>query len=564
MSTAALDTFTAEILRSFLVSTVREMVATTTRTAYSTCFAHGEDFTCALFDAQGRMVAQDQGVAVHAGSLGDAVRHVIEVVDDFGPDDVVVHNDPYNFGTHQADGLVCRPIYVHARLLGYAVNRGHWSDIGGMSPGGWSGAALDSVQEGLTIPAVRVVRAGVVQSDIRELLLRNVRLPVQLWGDIQAQIASNIVAERRMRTLAERYGIDGVEAAMESALAYSRRRFHKALEVLPDGVAEASDYMEDDATGGGPHEIRVRISKSGTRVHADFGGTAPQVASPVNSTLACTKAAVVGALIATCDPELPLNEGVFECIEVAAPAGSMVNPTFPAPTFGATADPGDRVSETVLKALAQLAPERVPAGSYATGNNATGGGVDDEGRPFLWYSYQSGGCGAYHGHDGNAAEWHLMANSKNESMEVWEARYPVEFLSYELVQDSGGAGRWRGGLGTERCIRVLTATRLSAISDHHRTGATGAAGGLEGAPNGFFVERDGDRRSVGETFGLRSPSKFANLELEAGDVFVTLQGGGGGYGEPGRRPAEEIERDVSAGYVSEGAARRDYGWTADQ
>ena len=553
------DPFGAEILRSYLVSTVREMVVTTIRTAYSTCFAEGRDFTCALVDVDGRMVAQDQGVPVHAGSLGHAVRHILSQVDEVNEEDVFIHNDPYNSGTHQADGLICRPIFADGRHLGFAVNRGHWSDIGGMAPGGWAGAATDVIQEALIIPAVRLMRAGVVQDDIRRLILRNVRLPTQLWGDISAQIASNIVAERRVRTLVARNGFEGYNAAVDAALTYSKRRFLAGLDRLPDTTATASGVIEDDATGAGPYAIKIAVEKRKDEVRVDFTGTDAQVASPVNSTLACTWAAVISALLAVVDPEVPLNHGVLECIKINAPLGSLVNPVFPAPVFGTTADPSDRINETMLEALAKLAADRVPAGSYATGNNVTGGGLDGEGRPFLWYSYQSGGCGARPDKDGNSAEWHLMGNCKNESMEVWEARYPVQFLGYRLVSDSGGAGRWRGGLGTERRIRVLEPTRLSGTADGHRYGPRGAAGGHSGMTNRFLICRDGEERPIEDVFDLPSPSKFANLLLKAGDVFVSRQGGGGGFGDPRERPRDSVREDVEAGYVSNFQADTAYG-----
>ena len=553
------DAFGAEILRSYLVSTVREMVVTTTRTAYSTCFAEGRDFTCALVDVDGRMIAQDQGIPVHAGSLGHAVRHILSQVGEVSEGDVFVHNDPYNSGTHQADGLICRPIFADGRLLGFAANRGHWTDIGGMSPGGWAGAATDVVQEALIIPAVRLMRAGVVQDDIRRLILRNVRLPTQLWGDVSAQIASNIVAERRVRALVARHGLDGYQAAVDAALTYSRRRFLAGLDELPDTTATATGMIENDASGAGPYEIKLAIEKRKGEVRVDFSGTHPQVASPVNSTLACTCAAVISALLAVVDPEVPLNHGVLECIKVHAPLGSLVNPVFPAPVFSTTADPADRVNETMLEALAKLAPDRVPAGSYATGNNVTGGGLDAQGRPFLWYSYQSGGCGARPDKDGNSAEWHLMSNCKNESMEVWEARYPVQFLGYRLVPDSGGAGRWRGGLGTERRIRVLQPTRLSGTADGHQNGPRGAGGGHTGMANRFLICRNGEDSPIEDVFDLPSSSKFANLPLEPGDVFISRQGGGGGFGDPRARRRDSVREDVEAGYISQGQADSAYG-----
>jgi N-methylhydantoinase B/oxoprolinase/acetone carboxylase alpha subunit len=559
-----LDAFTLEILRSYLVSTVREMVATTTRTAYSTCFAHGEDFTCGLFDAQGRLIAQDQGIPVHAGALGDAVAHVIATAGRFEPGDVLVHNDPYNGGTHQADGLICRPMFFEDALVGFAVNRGHWTDVGGMAPGGWSGSAEDVNQEALIIPSVRLLAGGEVVEDVKRLILRNVRLPVQLWGDIQAQIASNVVAERRIVELIRKQGRERFASLVEATLDYSRRRFLLGLEQIENGVAEAADVIEDDGRGRGPLTIRVRLEKRPDGISVEFAGTDPQAAAPMNSTLACTKAAVICSVIAVVDAEIPLNAGLVELIDVTAPAGSLVNPVPPAPAFGATADPSDRVSEAVLRALAELAPSRVPAGSYSTGNNVTGGGLRPDGSQFLWYSYQAGGCGARPWADGNSAEWHLMANSRNESMEVWETRYPVEFLSFRLLADSGGPGRFRGGLGTERRLRLTQPTRLSGLSDHHTIGPVGVQGGRAGLPNGFAIERDGRRRTIAEEFGLPSPSKFANLPLEPGDVFVSIQGGGGGFGDPRERQRERVRTDVEAGYVSPEQARDAYGYEASK
>jgi N-methylhydantoinase B/oxoprolinase/acetone carboxylase alpha subunit len=560
-ATARTDAFTAEILRSYLVSTVREMVITTTRTAFSTCFCHGEDFTCGMFDAGGRMVAQDQGVGVHAGGLEGAIASVLRRADgDIQPGDVYLHNDPYDGGTHQADVCAVRPIFAAGRLLGFAANRGHWSDVGGMAPGGWSGEARDVIQEALLLPSVRLYRAGVLERDIKEVVLRNVRATEQCWGDLQAQIASNISAERRIQALVERHGVAGFEAACDAAVAYSRRRFLAALEVLPDGVGHGTDVLEDDARGNGPFPITVALEKTADGIVADFTGTHPQIPAPINCSYACTRAAVIGSVIAVIDPGIPLNAGVTALIDVRAPKGSMVNPVYPAPCFGTTADPADRTMETVLRALGELAPEQIIAGSYSSGQNVTAGTVDADGNEVLWYSYQSGGTGSWEGGDGNNAEWHLMANSKNESMEAWETRYPVAFEWYRFVEDSGGAGRWRGGLGTERALRVLAPTTISAISDHHFTGARGLSGGEEGWPNGFAIVRDGVRRSVQEWFELPSPSKFSNRQLAAGDVFVTTQGGGGGCGEARERDPEAVAADVRGGYVSAEVATGVYGW----
>jgi allantoinase len=293
-------------------------------------------------------------------------------------------------------------------------------------------------------------------------------------------------------------------------------------------------------------------------VVVDFTGTDQQVMAPINSTLACTKASVVGALIAVTDPDIPLNDAIIGAIESVIPRGTLVNPNYPAPTFSASADPAARVAETMLRALARLVPHRVPAGAYATGNNVVAGGVKPDGQPYLWYNFESGGCGARPGLDGNSAEHHLMGNSKNESAEVWEARYPVRVLSYRLVDDSGGAGRWRGGMGTERRIQLLADARLSGVSDHHLSGPVGIQGGGPGRPNGFAIERDGHRKSLQEQFDLPSPSKFWALPLKTGDVFVTVQAGGGGCGDPLERDRRALEADIRQGYVSRESAVRDY------
>ena len=554
----ALDPFTAEIMRSYLISTVREMVLTTTRTAFSTCFCHGEDFTCALFDRDGAMIAQDQGVTVHAGAMWEAVRYVIDTQPTISEGDVFLHNDPYHWGTHQADCMVCRPIFYQGERVGFAANRGHWTDVGGMAPGGWSGTAEDVIQEGLILSSIRLIHAGEINEDIRRFLLCNVRMVDQLWGDIQSQIASNIVAERRIRHLIDRYGLERFRASVRYALDYSQRRFVAGLEQLPDGVAKGEDVIEDDGRGGGPFPIRVTVSKTKRKIAADFSETHPQVMAPINCSLACTKAAVVGSLLSTIDPDIPLNSGLMDCIELVTVPGTLVHPTRPAPTFASTADPAARACEAMLDALRKLVPERVPAGSYSTGNNVTGGGFDDQGKEFLWYIYMAGGCGAHRTCDGSSAEWHVMSNCKSESMETWEVRYPVEFLSYRLLPDSGGAGATRGGLGTERKLCVTAATRLTGISDHHGIGARSVAEGLPGRPNGFALIRDGKEYTISELFGLPSVSKFSNVPLQKGDVFVTTQGGGGGYGNPGQRDRSLVERDLREGYISEQSATAEY------
>lgn len=277
-----IDPFTAEILRNYLVATIREMVTTTVRTAYSTCFSEAEDFTCALFDSNGRMIAQAAGIPIHVGGLSIAMQGILTRWKNFSPDDVIIHNDPFTGGSHQADGTVCRPIFVDGELVGFAVNRGHWTDVGGMAPGGWSGTARHVVQEALRIPFVKLYDAGKLNADVHDLLLANVRLPQQLWGDLQAQIASAVTAERRIVETASKYGLDTLLASFRLAQDYSRRRFLRALESVPNSTVRTREiFMENDGFGGGPYEVEVAITKTATGLVVDYTGTDQQAQAPV-------------------------------------------------------------------------------------------------------------------------------------------------------------------------------------------------------------------------------------------------------------------------------------------
>lgn len=563
---ANVDPFTAEIMRNYLLSTVKEMVSTTVRTAYSTCFSEGEDFTCGLFDRHGNMIAQGAGINVHAGGLSLLVRHFLDKFGTFEPGDVVIHNDPYTGATHQADGAIFRPMFHGKDLLGFSVNRGHWTDVGGMAPGGWAGTARHVVQEALRIPATKLYRAGVLNVEIRDMIEHNIRFARQWWGDVQAQIASNITAERRLQAMVRKYGLGVVLGSFDLVIDYSRRRFLKAMEAMPNTSVSASDiYMEDDGFGGGPYRVQVTITKSPDKIVVDYAGTDPQALSTVNCSKGVALAATYAPLIAVLDADVPLNQGVVDLIEYRAPEGTLVNPVYPAPCFASTADPGDRISEIMLLALAKLLPERVIAGSYATGNNLTAGGYDAaQGGDFVWYIFESGGCGARASKDGNSAEWHLMSNCKNESMEVWEQRYPVRFQRYELVPDSGGAGEWRGGLGVTRELEITLPTVLTAIADRHVVAPPGLFGGKPGMVNRFSLIRDGQDRTFSEWFGVPSPSKFSNVPTDVGDVLAVTQGGGGGYGDPLKRAPAQVAADVLEDYVSPNRALSDYGVVIDK
>jgi len=545
------DGFTLEIIRSYLISTVREMAEATKRTAYSTVISEAADFTCGLFDGECRMIAQAEGIPLHAGSLPGGMKALFESFDSFGEGDVYILSDPYVAGLHQADVLIARPIFVDDELFAFGVNRAHWLDVGGMAAGGWSGSATHVVQEGLRIPPLRIVAGGVVDERLRDLILANVRVPVADWADFQSQVASTVVAERRVHSLVARYGRDVVEEGMAAALEYSRTRFRQALSRLPDGTWESEEPFEDDGQGGGPYWLRLRLTKRGEKIVADFSDSDAQVSAPINASEITTHSAVYVACVAALDPDVPLNSGFLEFVEIVTKPGTIAHAVFPAPVFFSTADPCIKAGETVLKALAQVIPERLVAGSPQGGDNVTGSGVTRDGVPFQWFSFQGGGLGARHNHDGDNAEWHVMANCKNESVEIWEHRYPLRFEEVSLIDDSGGAGRHRGGLGLRRRMRMLARTLVNSTGDRQEIGPWAIGGGERGRPNRYWtITRDGQQLSLQERFGLASNSKFANLPFEEGDQLIIDSAGGGGYGPAVERDQALIQHDLEYGYVT--------------
>jgi len=444
-------------------------------------------------------------------------------------------------------------------MVGLSVNRGHWMDVGGMAAGGWSGSARHVVQEGLIIPVAKLYRAGEVNREVQEFVLKNVRMPRLIWGDIQAQVASARAAAERVRDLIDKYGLEQVRRAIQHSIDYAKHRFRERMDSLPNGHFEAEDVMDDDGFGNGPYRIKVIIDKAPDLIRVDFAGSDRQAQGSANCTFALTKAAVCTALKALIDAEMPLNSGILDLIEITAPPGTIVNPTYPSPVFFGTADPVARVTETVLRAWAEAVPERVVAGSYSSGHNSTGWSLGPDGSETLWYVFGPGGCGARLERDGLTAEWHPIVSCANESMEIWEARFPVRFVKRELRKDSAGAGRTRGGLGDARVIEVTTETYLSACADRFASQPWAVGEGMPGASNQFAIERDGVERPFTEVFGISSPSKFSNLLLRPGDRVIIRAGGGGGFGPPRERPADRVAWDVRNEFVSPEAARALYG-----
>ena len=546
-----LDEFDCEVLRNYFLAVVREMVAVTSRAAYSTVFSEALDFSCALFDEQDRMYAQEGGLAVHVGGLVDVLKAIRSAYPAMSPGDVFVHNDPYNGGSHTADVAVAVPVFAGGDYVGMAINRGHWLDIGSFAAGGWAGAYTHAVQEGLCLPPVRLVASGMLNEEVRAIITANIRVPEESMGDLDAQIASCRAAERRILEAVERYGLDGYLTTLEYIMKYSRRRLQAAIAELPVGVFEGSDVLEDDGQGNGPFNLTARVVIDSGRIIVDLRDASPQGAGPANGSWGVVKAAVYTALKSILDPEMPLDSAIDEFVSIQLTPCTWVSPVYPAPVFASTGEPANRVCEAILNGLADAVPSRAMAYSYAAGINVTGRGVNPRtGEEFVFYCFGPGGNGARAYADGEAAMWHIMGSCRNESIELWEQRFPFRFTRFALLPDSGGAGKFRGGLGYVKEFEVLADVDVNAYQDRHRRGAPGICGGDDGAPNAIMFRIDEVWGTAVDHFATKSSSKFTAVPVKCGSLISMVAGGGGGYGELGERAPEASKRDVEFRYVT--------------
>jgi N-methylhydantoinase B len=505
-----LDPVTLSVLSSALSGIAEEVGTVLVRSAYSSNIKERRDCSAALFDARGRMVAQAEHIPVHLGAMPDAVAAVMER--DPGPGDVFVVNDPYSGGNHLPDVTMVSTLGTDEETWGFAVTRAHHSDMGGMQPGSMPAGSRDIFSEGLIIPPVRLVERGAWARDVLELVLANTRTPRVRRGDLRAQIAANQLAQQRLAELLERRGHDTVLAAFDEVIAYSERHTREAVRRLPDGEYRAAGEIEGDGVLDADIPIRVSLRVAGDRLTVDFTGTAEAVPGNVNCPLSVTRAACCFALRVLLPGDVPTNEGTYAPLEIVAPEGSLVNARRPSAVVAGNVETSQRLADTVLAALAQIAD--LPAEGQGTMNNLNIGG-----RGWTYYETIGGGQGASSRGPGPSGVHVGMSNTLNTPVEAFELEYPMRVERFELAAGSGGDGAHRGGDGVIRAIRVLEPATLSLLTDRRRHRPRGRAGGLPGAA--------GRNQRNGEEL----PPKVS-LPLEAGDVVTITTPGGGGYGSP--------------------------------
>jgi N-methylhydantoinase B len=530
----AIDPVTLEVLRNGLESIADEMGAVLKRTSFSPNIKERMDASCAIFDAEAQLVAQAEHVPVHLGSMLRAVGATVAAVGGLDDGDVVIVNDPFTGGSHLPDITLAAPVFVAdgagRRHIGYVATRAHHADVGGMEPGSMPGNSHEIYQEGLVIPAVKLYRGGHLQDDVLRLILANVRTPEERRGDLNAQLAALRIGEQRLQELCARHGTDLLTAGFAAILDYAERRMRRRLAELPFGTYRAEDFLDDDGTGDEPVRVSLAVTVSPERLVLDYSGSSPQTLGNINAVAPMTYSASFFAIKILTDPEVPVNAGTFRAVELRLPEGSFLASRMPAAVCAGNTETTQRIADTVLKACAQFAPDRVPAASQGTMNTIAIGGQDSRsrepgGRPYTYIETIGGGQGGRPMGPGDDGIQCNMTNTMNTPVEALEISYPLRVERYELREGSAGAGRHRGGNGLVRAIRALDHTaRVSLQCERRRFAPYGLHGGADGK-----CGRNAALRADGR---VEEVAGKASLSLAADEIIVVETPGGGGWGAP--------------------------------
>jgi N-methylhydantoinase B len=515
------DLIRVEIFKHLFAAIPEEMGAVLQRSSFSPNIKERRDFSCALFNAAGEMIAQAAHIPVHLGAMPLSVQAAIRAAD-FAESDMLILNDPYQGGTHLPDITLIAPVFADGKLAGFAANRAHHADVGGIAPGSMP-IARELIQEGLIIPPVKLIAGGVLQQGIWDLILRNTRSPWERSGDLHAQIAANQRGVARLAALIAKYGSDEIESYGQALLAYTGRLTRALLAEIPDGSYAFEDYLDDDGIGDQPIKIRVTIRIEGDVASVDFAGSDPQAAGSVNAVYAITLSAVYYVFRCLVASEVPNNSGSLRAIEVLAPEGSIVNARPPAPVAGGNVETSQRIVDVLLGALAQALPGCIPAASQGTMNNTLIGGWDPvRRRAYTYYETIGGGMGARPESNGPSTIHSHMTNTLNTPVEAMEYAYPIQVARYEVRDGSGGQGRFSGGDGLRRDLLLQADATASLLSERRRLQPYGLASGQPGARGENVLIRDGQETPL--------PSK-GEVELRAGDILSIRTPGGGGWGK---------------------------------
>lgn len=556
-----LDPVTLTVIQNGLVQVCNEMDLAFVRAAFSPVISEGMDRSDGIYDTvDGSLIAQGElGLPVFVGTMQFSTRAVIERVKTHyagkvDPGDVFIVNDPYLGGTHLMDVRFVKPFFYKGELFAWLANTGHWPDVGGMVPGGFSASATEVEQEGLRLPPVKFFKKGEMDQEILSIIMSNIRIADQRIGDIKAQAAALSTGELRLTELIDRYGADVVRAAIAEMRHRAERQMRAKIADITDGIYEGASQVDSDGVVDEPLTIRMRITKKGDELTFDMTGSSPPCRGPMNSVIATTKSAIYLA-VKHVFPDVPINAGTFEPLRIVEPEGTFLYAKYPRPVSGCAAEVSQRIAEAVFAALTKAIPHLLFAAPAGTSGNLGIGGYDPERqRNYIMYLFTGGGYGGFQGGDGLSNGCSTIGISKMPPIEVLEQFYPVLFEEFSLREGSGGAGEFRGGFGINYAIKLRRGeARVSMVMDHGRTGPQGVLGGWDGGTNTVQIDQGG------KAYRPSHISKDQDIEIGVGDVVRVSTPGGGGFGEPAKRSAESVARDVARGYYSAAEAREKFG-----
>lgn len=551
---AKIDGITLEVMKNSFYTIAEEMGVTLIKTALSTNIKDRVDCSTALYTKDGELVAQAEHVPLHLGLMPSVVKEVLKMFpeEDLNPGDAILINDPYVSGSHLPDIFMVSPIFHEGELVAIASNVAHHVDVGGLAPGSMSVKATEIFHEGLRLTGVRVRKNGELDNEIIRLLKSNVRTGDEVLGDIYAQLAANSVAEQRLAALIDKYSSDHIFNSMEEIINYSDRRMRAAVKEVPDGEYSFEDVLEGDGITEDEIVVKAKVIVHDDEITVDFTGSNPQTAGPMNSTLGVTSACVYYSIKSLLEPDVPPNAGTYKCLNIVAPKGTVVNPNFPAPVSNANLNTSQRIADTIFGAMADVLPERSMAACSGTMTGFSIGGYNqEEGKYFSYVETYGGGQGALDDMDGMDGVHTNMTNTLNTPVEVMEQSFPFSVKNYGYIDDSGGAGKHRGGTGLQREIQLLDdGFTITLTADRAKNQPWGLFGGEGGQTSKCTIfTNDGEE--------IKIKSKETRT-VQKGDSIRLQTAGGGGYGKPEERDAEDIKKDIELGFISKEQAEKDY------
>jgi N-methylhydantoinase B len=567
-----MDIVTYEIIRSSLFAIAREMKIAMMRTAGSPLMHASGDSSAAIFDAEMQLVAQGNDIPTMLGSAVISTRVSVEAIgrENLRPGDVIVSNDAYvGGGNHQPDVQFTRPVFVGEEIVAFVMTRGHWTDIGGQSPGSYTVTTWDVFAEGIRIPPVRLYRDDKPVRDVLEILSRNSRNSHELLLDIQAQYAGTFVGERRLVDLVDKYGVADLRAAMSQSLDHSEKLIRAAIGRIPNGTYEAEEYLDPIEAHGWKQErplLKVKITVADDHMTFDYTGTGAQVRGGINCPLSVTCNSTWFTVKAITDISIPINQGCYRPVTIIAPEGSVLNCQYPASVVSGNTETSPRVIDLLLKALAPAIPKRIVGQSNCascagifSGRDTNAARVEQTGQAFVtMHDVHAGGMGARSDKDGVSGIRVYVGNAGSQSVEMIERSSPLLLEEWSLVADTGGAGRYRGGLTSRRVYRVdYDEATFTVSGERGRSAPEGHFGGLAGTPFLCSVEKpDGTTTIVA--------AKGGQTVVRRGERVIVQPAGSGGYGDPLERERQRVIGDVADGYISADAARRLYNVELDE